>query len=476
MSLIANKFLKHLEEDKDKFFFYTFDQKLNGHQCLDLIREIELFLKKNSIQTVAISAKNSIFWPIFYVAAKLASKDIFIFDPNLPSTDANIAIDKYYIDCIFLDLNLENGFDESALTIHKSNAGKRYLSGQSHDILFTSGTTAEPKGVVISEQSYLHVASTLVNKLNQLSSDFELLSMPFYHSFGLTRLRASLLTGNSSFISDGLKKFPEIYSFSKSHSFTGLSFVPSAIEIIKGLLRSKAKDFASKIRYIEIGSSSISDESRKWLREYFIDSNVIHHYGMTECSRAFIRDRGAKDNFDIDDSWLGNPLDGCDFKILDNPEEGELLLKGKNLFSGYLQTKLNQEKMHDGWLKTGDVCKVQNGKVFLMGRTDNQINIGGEKIQAEKVELIIESLIPVKGCICFGVDDSILGSKLLALISISKAGDQKNIADFRITLNQVFAEYPSFYKPSSIIFIDEIPLTHNGKKTRNAQTLLGFQK
>jgi len=62
------------------------------------------------------------------------------------------------------------------------------------------------------------------------------------------------------------------------------------------------------------------------------------------------------------------------------------------------------------------------------------------------------------------------------LISISKAGDQKNIADFRITLNQVFAEYPSFYKPSSIIFIDEIPLTHNGKKTRNAQTLLGFQK
>ena len=79
MSLIANKFLKHLEEDKDKFFFYTFDQKLNGNQCLALIREIELFLKKNSIQTIAISAKNSIFWPIFYVAAKLAARDIYIF-------------------------------------------------------------------------------------------------------------------------------------------------------------------------------------------------------------------------------------------------------------------------------------------------------------------------------------------------------------------------------------------------------------
>jgi long-chain acyl-CoA synthetase len=476
MSLIADKFLKHLEENKDKKFFYTIDQELNGHQCLSLIREIELFLKKNSIQTIAISAKNSIFWPIFYVAAKLAAKDIYIFDPNLPSTSANLAIEKYSIDCICLDLNLDNGFDESTVKIHRPHIGKRYLSGQSHDILFTSGTTAEPKGVVISEQSYIHVASTLANTLNQLPSDFELLSMPFYHSFGLTRLRVSLLTGNSSFISDGLKKFPEIYSFSKSHPFTGLSFVPSAIEIIKGLLRSKVKDFASSIRYLEIGSSSLSDDSRKWLREYFMDTNVIHHYGMTECSRAFIRDRGAKDNFDIDDSWLGNPLNGCDFKIADTLKEGELLLRGKNLFSGYLQTKLNAEKMQDGWLKTGDVCKVKNGKVFLRGRIDNQINIGGEKIQAETIESIIESLISVKGCICFAEDDSILGSKLSALISIPEDGDKKNVKELKIIFNQVFAEYPSFYKPNSIILVDEIPLTHNGKKIRNTQILLGFQQ
>ena len=75
--------------------------------------------------------------------------------------------------------------------------------------------------------------------MNQKKTDLELLSMPFDHSFGLARLRCVLVSGGSALITDGLKNFPSIYKFSQTNTITGLSLLPSGIEIIKNLLKKK---------------------------------------------------------------------------------------------------------------------------------------------------------------------------------------------------------------------------------------------
>lgn len=467
MSLLGEQFLKHLENNPNKIFFYTFGEKIRGDDCFLLIKKITSFLQKESIESIAISSRNSIFWPIAYIASKIVAKDVFIFDPSLPQEFISNTIERCSIDCTFNDIDFSEGFNSESILINSQHIGTRLLTNGPNDILFTSGTTSESKGVIIPESAYAHVASTLIKKLNQQGEDLELLSMPFFHSFGLTRLRTAFIAGNSSFISDGLKNFPEIYKFSKTNPFSGLSMVPSAIEIIRGMLKSKAGEFVSSVRYLEIGSSAISHNSRIWLKENFTQAKIIHHYGMTESSRAFIRDRGLEDDFDIDDSWLGAPLDGCSYKILDDKEEGELLLRGKNLFSGYLNNELTKSRMLDGWLKTGDICKLTKGMLFLTGRTDNQINIGGEKVQAEKIESIIETLALVKGCICFGVDDKILGSKIAAILELENIKETNNNNELKIHIDTVFKKYPSFYKPSMISVVDKLPLTHNGKKIRN---------
>jgi long-chain acyl-CoA synthetase len=475
MSCLAEEFLGHLNKNREKVFFYTFGHEITGNECLTLIEEIRVFLQKHSIQTVAISSKNSIYWPIIYIASKISAKDVFIFDPNMPLNSMQKTIQRFSIECIFPELDLSNGFDTSTVAIYENNLGNRILKGDSNDILFTSGTTAESKGVVVSEKAYCHVAYALIKTLKQVDTDLELLSMPFHHSFGLTRLRTLFLVGQTGFISDGLKKFPEIYKFSKAHSFTGLSLVPSAVAIIKSMLRSKARAFVSNVRYLEIGSSSISYDSRRWLKDNFLNAKIIHHYGMTECSRAFIRYRGLEDDFDVDDSWIGEPLDGCDYKIAGGNKEGELLLKGKNLFTGYLQNKLTDAKMYGDWLKTGDICTVQNGNILLLGRIDNQINIGGEKVQAENLELIIESLPSVKGCICIGVDDDILGSTLTAIVEIEKSYSTINNNIFKTQVDEVFKDHPPYYKPRTITFVNNLPVTQNGKKIRDPSTLLESQ-
>ena len=119
------------------------------------------------------------------------------------------------------------------------NGLKRIVPDTRSDILFTSGTTNTPKGVVINELAFNHVAKLLIKKFKQSENDNELLSMPFYHSFGLTRLRCVLLANSSAIILDGLKKFPSAYKISKDIRITGLSLVPSGIELVKNLLKKK---------------------------------------------------------------------------------------------------------------------------------------------------------------------------------------------------------------------------------------------
>ena len=196
---------------------------------------------------------------------------------------------------------------------------------------------------------------------------------------------------------------------------------------------------------------------------------------MTECSRAFIRYRGSEDAFDIKDSWLGDPLVGCEYRIKNNDTEGELLLKGKNLFTSYLQSKFTDEKFHNGWLKTGDICRVENGLVFLTGRIDNQINVGGEKLQLEHLESIIETLISVKRCTCFGVHDNVLGSKIATLIEIDEADVPINKSDIKSQIYGLLKDYPAFFHPTAITLVESLPMTHNGKKLRDTSILFKYQ-
>ena len=112
--------------------------------------------------------------------------------------------------------------------------------------------------------------------------------MPFDHSFGLVRLRCCILSGTTMLVSDGLKNFPRIYKFSQENNLSGLSLVPSGLALIKILLKNKVKNFISNLRYLEIGSSHLTNDLRIWLKKNFLKTKVIHHYGMTEASRSFL--------------------------------------------------------------------------------------------------------------------------------------------------------------------------------------------
>ena len=246
------------------------------------------------------------------------------------------------------------------------------------------------------------------------------------------------------------------------------------VEVVKGLLRKKAQEFGMNIKYIELGSSSLAEDTRIWLADNFPKASIIHHYGMTEASRAFLRPLGVRDLKETPNNWVGHILEGCEYKIdsenYEDKKKGELLLRGKNLFSGYLGEDKSFES--DDWFSTKDVCEEIEGKIYLIGRVDNQLNIGGEKIQAEEVEKLIGQLSSVTDVIAFQTPDKVLGKKIACLIQVSE--DINHHEDVKLRVESQFKSLPSFMKPKLYISSQNLPKTENGKKLRDETSLNNF--
>jgi len=454
MSKIYKRFCRALKKYPNKIFIYSLKKKYSGKDCLLYLKKTEKFIQFNNIKSIGIKSINSFDWIILYLAADKLCNKIFIIKNDTNSKLTNKLKKEHNIDYI------ANKIPKKVIKIKKQQSFSKDKNKRL-DILFTSGTTDMPKGVIINENSFIHIVKILIKKFNHSKFDLELLSMPFDHSFGLVRLRCCLYTGSQILVNNGLNNFPDIYNFSKKIKITGLSLVPSGMEVVKILLKKKIKEFSKNIKYFEIGSSSINMTARKWLKNNFKMTNIIHHYGMTEASRSFLTYRGKKDNLELSDSTIGNIINGCEYKVSSNPK-GELLLRGKNLFDGYLNKNGNKKRIHNEWFKTGDIVEKEKKKLKIVGRIDNQINIGGNKVQAEFIENIVENLKCVYKCLCFQIKDKIFNRRIG--LQIEKKGKIKNQVLLN-TIQKMLENYPEYYKPKVILF-KKIKLNKNGKKIR----------
>lgn len=453
MSKLFDRYTKHLKKFPEKEFIYTLNKTYNGKECLEKLRLSINFLLSNKVKTLAIKSKNSFDWIILYLAADRVCDRIFILKNETNPKIVNKIKKKYSVDLVLNKI--------PSIKINKHIKKKCYTSSNRGDVVFTSGTTDMPKAILINEKSFIHVVKILIKKFKHTKSDLELLSMPFDHSFGLARLRCCLYTGSKMLVSNGLSKFPEIFAFSKKYKITGLSLVPSGVEIIKSLLKDKIREFNKNLKFFEIGSDKLNLKTREWLKEKFNKTIILHHYGMTEASRSFLINRGYKDNLKYDSNYIGKKISGCHYKI-NGKSKGELYLKGKNLLTKYLDINENKKRFNNNWFKTGDIVERKKNYIKLIGRIDNQLNIGGHKIQAENLEKKIENIELVNKCICYAMKDNFLNNKIFLQIEKKKSAKNKVILK---KISKLFEKLPSYYKAEKIFF-KKIKLTKNGKKIR----------
>lgn len=335
------------------------------------------------------------------------------------------------------------------------------------EILFTTGTTGAPKGVCLSYANIYASASNINGYIGNTPEDIELLALPICHSFGMGRIRCTLLKGATIIILGSFANVRAMFKAIEDFHVTGFGVVPAAWAYIRKMSGRRIGKYASQIRYIEIGSASMPFETKKEMLELFPDTRICMHYGLTEASRNCFQEFHDVEHLDT----IGKPVcDKVDVQIFDEEglqlkpgEKGELCVKGNMVLARYLDPKDNENAFWGEYFRTGDCGFIDTeGYIHLLGREKELINVGGKKVSPMEIEDAICAL-GVGDCVCVPMKDpdGIMGE----LVACFVLKDSTTLTFSEIA--QQLSEKLEFYKrPVAYEWIDKIPQTSSGKKQR----------
>lgn len=335
------------------------------------------------------------------------------------------------------------------------------LPEDSADILYTTGTTGEPKGVIISHQAMISNAENLIDAQHYTSDLTFIIAGPLNHIGSLSKIYPVIMLGATLYILEGMKDINAFFE-AIAHSGTRIAtfLVPASIRILIQFSADRLKQCAEKIDFIETGAAPISHSEMCKLCSLLPNSRLYNTYASTET--------GIISTYNFND---GICLTDCVGQIMKNSSvdisaSGTIICKGKTLMSGYVkEAKLTKAVLHDGALYTHDLGFFnEDNMLHIIGRSDDVINVGGFKVaptEVEKATLLMES---IEDCICIAVDHPIVG-KVLKLLFIKKEGsmiDKHDIATF------LKSQLEGYKVPFLYQCVKEIKRTFNGKLDRKA--------
>lgn len=334
------------------------------------------------------------------------------------------------------------------------------------DLLYTTGTTGRKKGILLSQRNIAAAALNISSFIGNTKSDLEVLPIPLSHSFGLGRLRSMALVGNTLALEPGLRNPARLLKRILDLRANGLALVPAGFELMLGLTRGKLAEAQEYLKYIEIGSAPMREETKRELMELLPHTRICHHYGLTEASRACFFE------FHTDSAKpgsVGKPSPNVTISIVDdvgNPvppgESGEIVVAGAMTMKRYWQRPdLDAKSFVNGGLRTGDIGYMDDdGYVYLLGRQGDLINVGGLKVAPDEVDSVLLTHQAINDCACVGIPDRITGEK----IKMFYVSDRE--LDIREVLNWLRPKLVEYKIPKTFERIKQIPKTASGKVQR----------
>lgn len=335
------------------------------------------------------------------------------------------------------------------------------------EILFTTGTTGNPKGVCLTFGNIYGSASNINEYIQNTSEDIELLGLPICHSFGMGRIRCNLLKGATIVILGSFANVQNVFKTIEKEKITGFGIVPAVWAYIRKISGKTIGKYAEQIKYIEIGSAAMPIETKKELLEIFPNTHICMHYGLTEASRACFMNFHDEQHLDSIGKAVCNKVEVKIFnqigKELAYNEKGEICVKGNMVMKTYLDDKDSANAFYGDFFRTGDYGYVsKDGYIYLIGREKELINVGGKKVSPMEVEDIICAM-GVTDCICVPMKDpkGVMGE--LVKCYILKNGTELTFEQIAKNLSGKIEQYK---RPAVYEWIDKIPYTESGKKQR----------
>ncbi len=468
---------RHASENPDKVAIVDGSAHVTYQQLVSHIEAAALYLVSLGVNPgdhILLSAQKEAQFVYLYLAAHLLGVVNVVIDSAAPRErlDYIISVTKPVI--LFGNgLNIAGqcckSLDEVPLQPLGSEINLPSISCDDvADVMFTTGTTGAPKGVLLTHSNIAGSARNTNGFIGTCSDDVEALALPLSHSFGLGRLRCVLIAGATLVLVNNFANLKTFFNIIASEGVTGFGMVPAVWQYIKKLSGRRIERFAHQLRYIEIGSAALPRQDKELLMDMFPTTRLCMHYGLTEASRAlFIEFHEHKEHLDA----VGQPssslvqvcvLDESGSAVPDG-DDGEICVRGNMVTRSYFLPQDNVDAFFGDWFRTGDWGhRDPDGDFYLTGRKKELINIGGEKVSPATIEQAIKS-IGIPDCACTAAPDpnGVLGEVPRAFLV--RGNSKLEIEDIKQQLVKLLPlnEIPAIWE-----WVDKIPRTSSGKIQR----------
>lgn len=332
-------------------------------------------------------------------------------------------------------------------------------------LLYSSGTTGRPKGIMLSHQNLIQNAQVLASHWGFNDKDRLLHALPIFHVHGLFVAIGCVLMSGASM--QWLSKFDTGEVLDIMTSCTVMMGVPTYYTRLLADERFSEQSTANMRLFIS-GSAPLLTETFNAFRKR-TGMSILERYGMTETGMNTsnplegVRKPGT----------VGLPLPGIQIRITDDLGEdlptgeiGNLQVRGDNVFQGYwnMPEKTAEDFTEDGFFITGDKVQMDDdGYISIVGRSKDMIICGGLNVYPKEIELVIDDLPGVKESAVIGIPDADFGEVVAAVIVAERNAPPSE----KELITRLKAQVANFKVPKKVFFVDELPRNTMGKVQKN---------
>ena len=435
----------------------------------DFSLPVELFNQQNVISLIS---ENSASFVIAYLGIMNLGKTVHLVSPEITEMNLRNQItssNSSMIICskpIFHKISKFNSIVIPIFQLNNIPTTTDSFSPESNEIaylIYTSGTTSEPKGVGINHSIVEFTTKNIVQVLKYSNSDVDVLPLPLHHSFGLGCLHVSLFVGSTLILLKNSSDLQNILDIIKKYNATTLAAVPATLSKLLKFNENNLNDYFSDIRLVITNTTKIPITTIQKFKKIISNGNLATYYGLTEASRSSFMIFNEHTSFD---QSVGKPAPQVSIKIdndMSTSKIGEILIKGNNVIKKYWKNIESDKNIINGWLRTGDLGYFDvHGYLYLVGRFDDVINIGGEKVMPDEIEEIVKQIDGVENVVAFGIDHEIFGQVIKLHVVKSKNSNLEKLSIIRFCMKNL----EKYKIPSKIDFVTNIPQTDYGKVKR----------
>lgn len=339
-------------------------------------------------------------------------------------------------------------------------------------ILYTSGTTGSPKGVLLSHGNLAANAASIIEYLGLTAQDSIVNVLPFYYSYGSSVLHSHLGAGGEIILAENLVYPHMVVEALARHRASGFAGVPSTFLLLLSRGRLAEHDL-SALRYMTQAGGGMSTVVMERLMAALPGTRLIIMYGQTEATAriSWLPPENLRQKL----GSVGVAIPGVSIRVVNEQgaaaapgETGEVCVRGPNVMLGYWNDPgATSQVLRDGWLYTRDMGYLdQDGYLFLAGRRSDMIKTGAHRVYPLDIESVIMEVAGVAEVAVVPMEDEILGEAIRAVVVPSEGA---SLDPLKIKAH-CRAQLALYKVPKVVEFCDALPRTASGKVVRHALT------